>query len=267
MSRPDPGSPHKAGRLLGFFMSAHSHIKRILLATDFGADLYVGQIQARLHALLPNVPCIGLMQDLPSFRPDLAAYLLPALMRDLPRDSLALCVVDPGVGGERAGLLVRADGHWLIGPDNGLLALVARLASEVSVWRIGWQPGWMSSSFHGRDWFALAAARLVLGEDLALSPLGLADMIGADWQDECAIIVYVDHFGNLMTGVRASEVGGGAVLRVRGQPLPRARTFCEVEPGQAFWYENALGLIEIAVNQGRADQRLGLNVGDSIELG
>jgi len=248
-------------------MSAQPAIDRILLATDFGADLYVGQMQACLHALMPGVPCMGLMQDLPPFRPDLAAYLLPALLRDLPRDSLVLCVVDPGVGGERAGLLVRADGHWLIGPDNGLFALVARRAGDGAVWRIGWQPKRMSASFHGRDWFAPAAARLVLGEDLELTPLAPADLIGADWPDERATIVYVDHFGNLMTGVRASGVGAEAVLRVRGQPLPRARTFCEVEPGQAFWYENALGLIEIAVNQGRADRQLALSVGDSVECG
>jgi S-adenosyl-L-methionine hydrolase (adenosine-forming) len=247
-------------------MSAQSAIKRILLATDFGADLYVGQIQARLHDLLPGIHCIGLMQDLPPFRPDLAAYLLPALMHNLPRDSLALCVVDPGVGGERAGLLVRADGHWLIGPDNGLLALVARRAGDGAVWRIGWQPERMSASFHGRDWFAPAAARLVLGEDLELASLEPADMVGADWPDEHTTIVYVDHFGNLMTGVRASSVAVEAVLRVRGQPLPRARTFCEVEPGQAFWYENALGLIEIAVNQGRADRQLALGVDETIAV-
>ncbi|NVZ11465.1 SAM-dependent chlorinase/fluorinase [Allochromatium humboldtianum] len=248
-------------------MSAQPAIERILLATDFGANLYVGQMHARLHALVPGVPCMSLMQDLPPFRPDLAAYLLPALLRDLPRDSLLLCVVDPGVGGERAGLLVRADGHWLIGPDNGLFALVARRAGDGAVWRIGWQPERMSASFHGRDWFAPAAARLVLGEDLELMPLAPADLIGADWPDERATIVYVDHFGNLMTGMRASSVVAEAVLRVRGQPLPRARTFCEVEPGQAFWYENALGLIEIAVNQGRADRQLALGVGDSVEFG
>lgn len=248
-------------------MSVQPAIERLLLATDFGADLYVGQMQARLHALLPGVPCMGLMQDLPPFRPDLAAYLLPALLRDLPCDSLVLCVVDPGVGGERAGLLVRADGHWLIGPDNGLLALVARRAGDGSIWRIGWRPERMSASFHGRDWFAPAAARLVLGEDLELTPLESADMVGAGWPDERATIVYVDHFGNLMTGVRASSVSAEAVLRVRGQSLPRARTFCEVEPGQAFWYENALGLIEIAVNQARADRQLALGVGDLVEFG
>lgn len=248
-------------------MSAQRAIERILLATDFGADLYVGQMQARLHALLPGVPCMGLVQDLPPFRPDLAAYLLPALRRDLPCDSLLLCVVDPGVGSERAGLLVRADGHWLIGPDNGLLARVACRADDGAAWRIGWQPERMSASFHGRDWFAPAAARLILGEDLEPMPLELAGMVGADWPDECATIVYVDHFGNLMTGVRAAGVAVEAVLRVRGQPLPRARTFCEVEPGQAFWYENALGLIEIAVNQGRADRQLALGVGDTIEFG
>lgn len=243
------------------------NIKRILLATDFGADLYVGQIQARLHAYLPNLPCIGLMQDLPPFRPDVAAYLLPALLRDLPRDSLVLGIVDPGVGGARAGLLMRADGQWLIGPDNGVLALVARRADDAAVWRIGWQPEQMSASFHGRDWFAPAAVRLVVGEDLALAPLARADLIGADWPDERAVIVYVDHFGNLMTGIRAASVAAEAELRVRGQLLPRARTFCAVAPGQAFWYENALGLIEIAVNQGSATRQLALGVGDGVEIG
>ncbi|MGQ9660142.1 MAG: SAM hydrolase/SAM-dependent halogenase family protein [Thermochromatium sp.] len=247
-------------------MSAQPAIERILLATDFGADLYVGQMQARLHSLAPSVPCMGLMQDLPPFRPDLAAYLLPALLRDLPDDSLLLCIVDPGVGGGRAGLLVRADGHWLIGPDNGVFALVARRAGDGAVWRIGWQPERMSASFHGRDWFAPAAARLVLGEDLGLTPLAPDDMVGADWPDERATIIYVDHFGNLMTGVRASSVAPEVILQVRGKSLPRARTFCEVEPGQVFWYENALGLIEIAVNQGRADRQLALGVGDSVEF-
>jgi Uncharacterized conserved protein len=248
-------------------MSAQPAIERILLATDFGTDLYVGQIQARLHSLLPGIPCMGLMQDLPPFRPDLAAYLLPALLRDLPPNSLLLCVVDPGVGSARAGLLVRVEGHWLIGPDNGLLALVVRRAGDGAVWRIGWQPERMSASFHGRDWFAPSAARLVLGKDLQLAPLAPADMVGADWPDECPAIVYIDHFGNLMTGVRASSLADQAVLRIQGQPLPRARTFYEVEPGQAFWYENALGLIEIAVNQGRADRQLVLGVGETVEFG
>ncbi|WP_246237655.1 SAM hydrolase/SAM-dependent halogenase family protein [Caldichromatium japonicum] len=241
--------------------------QRILLLTDFGEGPYVGQIQALLHAHLPAVPCLGLMQDLPVFRPDLAAYLLPALMRDLPDGSLWLCIVDPGVGGPRSGLLIQAEGHWLIGPDNGLLSQVARRTVLCRVWQIGWQPERMSASFHGRDWFAPAAVRLFQGEDLALTPWGPAKLIGADWPDERAAVIYIDHFGNLMTGLRADRLDPEAVLIAAGHRLQRARTFCEVAVGQAFWYENALGLVEIAVNQGRADQRLGLRLGEPIVIG
>ncbi len=241
--------------------------QRILLLTDFGEGPYIGQIEALLNARLPALPCLRLIQDLPVFRPDLAAYLIPALLRDLPDQSLLLCVVDPGVGGERSVLLIQADGNWLIGPDNGLLVQVVRRALYCRVWRIGWQPERMSASFHGRDWFAPAAVRLLQGEDLGLIPHDPIDMVGADWAADQPVIIYVDHFGNLMTGLRADRLDPATVFLVAGQRLKRARTFCEVAPREAFWYENALGLAEIAVNQGRADRSLGLRVGDPVTIG
>jgi hypothetical protein len=243
---------------------APAPIRRVVLVTDFGEGIYVGQMHARLDALLPGMRLVDLVQDLAPFRPDLAAYLLPALMRDMPQDSLYLCVVDPGVGGERAGLVVQADGTWLIGPDNGLFAQVLRGAADRSVWRIGWGPPLLSASFHGRDWFVPVAARLCRGEDLALSALDPAEIVGADWPAELGRILYLDRFGNLMTGLKPLGPTPGCLLQVGDQWIPAARTFCEVAPGQPFWYENALGLVELAVNQGRADQHFGLAVGDPI---
>jgi S-adenosylmethionine hydrolase len=79
-------------------------------------------------------------------------------------------------------------------------------------------------------------------------------------------IVYVDHYGNLMTGIRLSSVEEDSLLQAGDQSLHRAITFSSVEPGQAFWYGNANGLIEIAVNQGRADKVLGLQVGDRVHF-
>ena len=105
-------------------------IDRIALVTDFGpGGPYVGQLKLRLSELVPGIPVIDLVSDLTPFRSDLAAYFLPALVRDIPNSTLYLCVVDPGVGGERAALAVLADGNWYVGPDNGLLAVVARRAT------------------------------------------------------------------------------------------------------------------------------------------
>ena len=239
-------------------------VQRIVLMTDFGGGLYVGQMRARLNALLPMTPVIDLVHDLPAFRPDLAAYLLPALVRDMPDDTLYLCVVDPGVGGERAALLIQTDSGWFIGPDNGLLAPLVRRVPNACAWRIGWQPPVMSASFHGRDWFVPAAARLCQGLDLQIASLDTEALVGADWPTETPAILYVDHFGNLISGLNASGRDHRLWLQVGAERLPHARTFCEVASGAPFWYENAFGLVEIAVNQGRADQLFGLAAGDPI---
>lgn len=240
-------------------------IVRIALVTDFGQGIYAGQMRARLSALLPRVSVIDLVHDLAPFRPDLAAYLLPGLVRDMPGGMLYLCVVDPGVGSDRAGLLLEADGDWFLGPDNGLLSRVARRAKRARVQRIGWQPQGISASFHGRDWFAPAAARLCLGQPLDLHELTLNALVGFGWPDTLAAVVYRDHFGNLMCGVEAAGVDPQSRLAAAGRSITHARTFCEMSPGVPFWYENALGLVEIAVNQDRADRLLGLGPGDSIE--
>lgn len=243
-----------------------SGIARIALVTDFGPGVYLGQVRARLSALVPGLPVIDLVHDLPPFRPDLAAYLLPALMRDMPRDTLYLCVVDPGVGSERGLVLIQSDGDWLMGPDNGLLSRVAHRGREVRTSRIGWQPEGLSASFHGRDWFAPAAARLYRGEDLGLEQGELSDLVGADWPDVLSAVLYVDRYGNLMCGLVAASLPARSCLRAGGRVLKRARTFCEVAPGVAFWYENALGLVEIAVNQGHAQDLLALAPGDGIQV-
>ena len=244
----------------------HAKIERIALVTDFGAGIYVGQLMARLSSLLPGLPLIDLVHDLPPFRPDLAAYLLPALVRDLPAATLYLCVVDPGVGGDRLGLVLEAGDDLFIAPDNGLLSQVARRCERPRPRRIDWRPPWVSQSFHGRDWFAPVAAVLCRGEPLALTDLDSGALVGADWPDERPAVVYVDAYGNLMCGLRAEAMPPGAQVIAAGRPLHFARTFCEVPPGHPFWYENALGLVEIAVNQGRADRLLGLGPGDPISV-
>lgn len=239
-------------------------VQRLVLVTDFGEGLYVGQMRARLDALLPGMPVIDLIHDLPAFRPELAAYLLPALVRDLPAGALYLCVVDPGVGGVRDGLIVQAGGSWFIGPDNGLLSLLLRSDEAAWVQRLGWSPPEMSASFHGRDWFVPAAARWCAGDDLALTPLDSGACVGADWPHERDQVIYVDRFGNLMSGIGAAGRSTASSLLVGGRMMAHARTFCEAPIGEAFWYENALGLVEIAVNQGRACDQLGLLPGDAI---
>jgi S-adenosylmethionine hydrolase len=238
-------------------------IRRIALVTDFGGSgPYLGQMKLRLAQLVPEIPVIDLISDLAPFRPDLAAYLLPALVRDMPAATLYLCVVDPGVGGERNALVVEVDGNGFIGPDNGLLGIVARRALDLTVRRVDWRPRNLSASFHGRDLFAPLAAMTCQGKPYAGIQIDLAAIEGSGAPNDLSRIIYADGYGNLMTGVRASLLGRDTQISAAGARLGCARTFCEVPPGTAFWYENALGLVELAVNQGRADEVLGLGAGD-----
>ncbi len=242
-------------------------IKRIALVTDFAvAGPYSGQLRMVLNGLLPEFPVIELVSDLPPFRSDLAAYLIPQLIRDVPSDTLFLCVVDPGVGGERAALALRADDNWFVGPDNGLLAVAARRAQRVCCRRVDWRPPTSSASFHGRDLFAPIAAFIVKGTVLSGVDLTLAEMVGHDWPRESPKVIYRDGYGNLCVGVRASSIDRRARIAVGDREISYARTFCEVPVGMPFWYENSFGLIELAVNQGRADRFLGLVPGDVLGI-
>ncbi len=239
----------------------------ILLATDFGLEgPYVGQMKAVLARAAPGVPVIDLIADLPPFAPKAAAYLLPALAAEFTAGAVFLCVVDPGVGGARLPLALEADGRWFVGPDNGLLAIAGRHAADLRGFTIDWRPERLSASFHGRDLFAPAAARLATGAPLPMSPRDGSDIVGAGWPDDLPAVVYVDHYGNAMTGLRAAKISDDARLSAGGCTLGRARTFSDVAPGEAFWYENANGLVEIAVNQGRADEALGLAVGAIVAI-
>ncbi len=239
----------------------------IALFTDFGvAGPYLGQVKAVLHRDAPGVPAVDLFADAPAQMPKPAAYLLAAYGGWFPPGTVLLAIVDPGVGSARAGVVVEADGRFYVGPDNGLFEPVLRRAGRVRDWRIVWRPASLSASFHGRDLFAPVAARLARGG----APAGL---LGAgaisrypDWPDDLPEIVYVDGFGNAMTGIRASTLPQDARLGVGGQVLPRARTFSDAPAGAAFWYENANGLAEIAVNRGRADTALELAIGSRISV-
>lgn len=236
----------------------------IFLFTDFGwSGPYVGQMAGAILAFNPRSAVVNLMHDAPPMRPDLAAYLLPACCESLPNGSVVAAVVDPGVGGERAALLVETPRLTLVGPDNGLMS---RLREITRVKRIDWRPDSLSASFHGRDLFAPVAARLAAGQVVASSEFARDRMVGADWPDDLEQVVFVDAFGNLMTGIDARNIDINQRIRVSGQLIGHAETFCRVPAGQPFWYANSLGLVEIAANGASAAALLALVLGDKILL-
>lgn len=239
----------------------------IVLFTDFGPrGPYLGQMRGVLQAWAPGVPVLELMSDAPAFSPRHASRLLAALVAPFAQGCVFLCVVDPGVGTAREPVFLRLDGRWYVGPDNGLFDLVAKRSSSMEVWRIDWRPEAMSESFHGRDLFAPVAAMLARGEEVPATRLKSYPRQLDEVPDDLAEVIYVDDFGNAMSGIRADALADDSVLGIGGRRVYFARTFGEAEKGAVFWYRNALGLVEIAVNQGSAAEALGLRVGDPISI-
>jgi len=238
----------------------------IVLFTDFGLEgPYIGQLEAVLQQQAPGVPVIRLFSDLPAFDIQAAAYLLPAYAAGFPPGTVFLCVVDPGVGGDRPGAVLMADGRWFVGPDEGLFELLARRARELACWRLPRAQG-VSSSFHGRDVFAPVAARLAREVALDAEVVAPGRYPQTDWPDELFQVVYIDHFGNAVSGVRATALEPDALLEINGHLLHAARTFSAMPAGEAFWYANSSGLAEIAVNRGRASEVIGARTGMPILL-
>lgn len=240
----------------------------ILLFTDFGWDgPYVGQMKAVLQQRAPTVPVIDLMHDAAAFNPKANAYLLNALRTNFPTKSLFLAIVDPAVGAtNRRAVVMQADDQWFIGPDNGLFDIVACTTDAIRFWEIIWQPEKLSNSFHGRDVFAPICADIASGKIQTDQLRELETLSITTWPIDLPEIIYIDHYGNAMTGLRSEAVTLQQSIYLGDNKLCYARTFAEVPVGKAFWYVNSIDMVELAVNQGSYAKRYSAYVGQTIRV-
>ena len=207
----------------------------IVLFTDFGlAGPYTGQVVAVLQREAPGVPAISLFADAPAGPPKPSSYLLAAYAAWFPAGTVLLCVVDPGVGGERRAadrrgrraILCRA-GQWLVrnraaprraaprnaGKSRGARSCCRR-AFTAATCSLRLPPGWRAARRRRRWRGARRRKRF------------------ADWPDDLAEIVYIDHYGNAITGMRGEAVAATASLACGGRKIAHARTFSAVPPGR-----------------------------------
>ena len=238
----------------------------IYLFTDFGYQgPYVGELKSIFSQ--SNYPVIDLMHDAPIFEPESSAYLLSALSQRFKHGDACLAVVDPGVGSDkRIPIIVEADGVIYCGPDNGLLSQIVNKAKTVSINEITWKPEVISNSFHGRDLFAPALLKYIDKESLALNLIGPENIVGHDWPAESDKVIYIDSFGNLITGLTQATVDYDKSILFSGREIEYGRIFSSKELGEPFWYLNSMGLVEIAVNQQRADQYFGEKIGAPLSV-
>lgn len=270
----------------------------ITLSSDFGSPYPAamkGVILQRTDARLVDVAHDFPRQDVRS-----AAFWLREILPQFP-PAVHLVVVDPGVGTDRAAIVVRAGDHALVGPDNGVLVPVARRLAEQAdadpageqpfdVFEIlegdesasnagDWPPSPASSTFHGRDVFAPAAARVhEIGADNLDGAVGFASretvtdlsFPAPTINDDGASgeVLVVDGFGNVITNVPGEELRDsfGATVGVNGTHWPARETYARLDPGERLVTVGSHGNVELAVNQGSGEEAFGLSVGDTVEL-
>lgn len=237
----------------------------IVLFTDFSVlDPYVGQVKARLSEHAPGQQVIDLLHEVPDFNPHAGAHLLAALASGFPPGSVFLAVVDPGVGTPRDAVVVLAGGRWFVGPDNGLLSVVAARHADTRLWRITWQPDVLSATFHGRDLFAPIAAEIARGEFPETKLASIARFEVEFDAGDLTRVIYIDHYGNAWTGLRS--VPKSARLIAAGEVFKHGDSFGFVDKGEGFWFINSVGLLELAINRGSAAVAFGLKVGDLVQV-
>lgn len=242
-------------------------MKRITLLTDFGtADGYVGAMKGVIASALPRAIIDDVAHDLPAGDVEAAAWALGAYWRRYPEGTVHVVVVDPGVGTARDALAIEADGRLLVGPDNGVLSWALRDAAHLGAMRSIVPPDdtAVSATFHGRDLFAPAAARLAAGEPIdALGPRASA-LVRLPWPEPVhhadgvdGVVLHVDRYGNLITNIPVADATEECIVRVGSVELELRRTYGDVAPGELMTHVGSRGLLEIALRGGSAAERLG----------
>ncbi len=255
----------------------------IALLTDFGTtDWFVGSLKGAILARVPECAVVDLCHTIEPGAIAQGAWLLEHTFRDFPAGTVFCAVVDPGVGTARRALAASGGGYFFAAPDNGLLSGAAMHCS-------GWQcralenPKWrnpiVSSTFHGRDVFAPAAAMIAREGSIEAAGPPVADPVTivlphavchAEGRIEGEIICF-DRFGNAVTTIEQSQAasagGGDWVVESGALTIPQiSATFAEVGHGELVAYWGSLGTLEIAVRDGNARERLGLKTGRRILL-
>lgn len=258
----------------------------IVLLTDFGrSDFYVGMMKGVIKELSPHAEIIDLYHNIEPQNIGQAAFLLANSYKYFPQETIFVTVVDPGVGTERNGIIVKAESSYFVGPDNGFMTFILRDVEAQQVIEI--HPSIFleaeSSTFHGRDVFSRIAAQIRQGYDICLigksiNPTDIVEftdfrLVSNPKYIRDAEIVLIDNFGNLITNVHKTalkknmesvfsiriEIGGIIINDIK-------KTFADAHTGDFLAYIGSMDYLEIAQNCGNAAKVTGAKTGDKISI-
>jgi len=256
----------------------------ITLLTDFGhRDGFVGIMKGVILNIAPETHIVDISHEIPPHHVPSAAFVLGQAYSYFPAGTLHVVVVDPEVGSSRKILYVEAGGYRFLVPDNNVLQFVlSRTPAQrvISVTNTEFFLPRQSATFHGRDIFAPVAGHLVRG----LDPTRLGEEIHdyRYWpppeprqEDDFLVaeIIYIDHFGNLITNVREEKFhqllagGQGFRIRIAGKEIKElSESFYAQKHGELLAYMDSSQYLAIALNGESAAEKMGISIGDRLEI-
>lgn len=249
--------------------------KIVTLLTDFGTkDGYAGSIKGIIKSLYRDAEIIDISHDIDPYDIKGAAYSLNGYYGYFPKETIHICVVDPGVGGTRRPLIIRTAQNYFIGPDNGIFRFIFNreaytLYEIIPEWVVG---GKVSPTFHARDIFAPAVGKILNGVNC--EKLGrrldkiteIPNLFFTKNEDRLKLeIITVDRFGNIITGfskLDLERLKKNVVkdIRIKEFSTDKISTYYEQKKAgelMALW--NSMGFLEIAEVNGNAARRLKLD--------
>jgi S-adenosylmethionine hydrolase len=253
----------------------------ITLTTDFGlSDPYVAMMKGVVLSINPSARLVDISHHTSAASVLDAARLLRDACPFFPKGTVHVAVVDPGVGSDRRPIGIATNTYTFVGPDNGVFWPVVQEGPKVKVVHLTEKAYFLphvTPTFHGRDIFAPVAAHLSLGVDLARMGFVITDPVSLDlpepFEKEDRLygqIVRVDHFGNLITNIHAQVLrdflkSADPRIQVGGLLLKQLKeAYAYAGKGEPLALINSFGLLEIAVNRGRASEALGVQSQDIV---
>jgi S-adenosylmethionine hydrolase len=256
----------------------------ITLTTDFDLrDPYVAEMKAVILSIRPDATIVDITHEIERFDIRMGAYVVASASSYFPRGTIHLVVVDPGVGTERRAILIQTKHDYYIGPDNGVLALAAKSRGIEHIYEIAnrklMSPK-ISSTFHGRDIFAPAAAHLANGTAPAqfgpeIRKIVMPEFAKFTRRKDLLVgeVMHVDGFGNIVTNFGEKELELMKIERVVNVKLGNAKLrlkFCkayaEVERQKPLALIGSHNFLEISINQGNAAEVFKIKRGDKVTL-
>jgi S-adenosylmethionine hydrolase len=245
-----------------------TRLRLITLTTDFGtADGYVGAMKGMILSRAPGTTIVDITHEVPPQDVAAAAFALAQAAPTFPPGTIHVVVVDPGVGGKRREVILDDGAQLFVGPDNGVFALAAPSVREAhQITSPDFRREEVSPTFHGRDIFAPAAARLAAGAQPSdagprvtlegtLGPRPL--LMSHAGRQVTGHVIHVDRFGNLVTDIPADALPIQAAVRIGSVEIqPIRATYADVDKGQVVAYVGSSGTLEVGVRDGSAQSVL-----------